>query len=651
MSTAQRSTVSRVLDAAPVESFDAYVAAGGGAGLAAAAGMDPTEVIAVIKAAGLRGRGGAGFPTGVKWQTVLGNESFTAPTSVVVNAAEGEPGTFKDRTLLRTNPYRVLEGALIAAYAVSSPRVVVAMKGSFEHELKRVRSAIDEFQANKVATDVNITVVEGPDSYLFGEETGLLEVIDGRGPFPRVAPPYRRGIEPQDRNRERNMASNVQLATETGSAESPALANNVETLAHVAQILAHGPEWFRELGTEASPGTFVATVSGDTARAGVGEFPMGVTLQAVIDDLGGPPKEQHRYVAAVSGTANAMVPADRFDTPVTYEDMRTIGSGMGSAGFLVFDERTDLVAVAAGIAHFLAVESCGQCEPCKSDGATISTHLDTILANDGSPRTLAALSSLSKTVSNGARCGLGRQQEDVTAGALRLLQTEFREHVEGRRPKVQRVLIAPIADIAGDEVVLDGRYADKNLDWSHGGADSGETPVDRLRGASPEVLEASEERPEAPAVSVDEGKGYPFELLDTAHQAMRTSLDNAKATEGEERMAHLDRLERVLAIYLDVGQRILFPMLRRVASVPGDDAAWTAAYDADLAEQCLTQVRDARGEGTLDEVTADIEALIAEEEMVVEPLLSRHLSDADIEELGRAMQATIDFDLERGAPE
>ena len=325
MSTAQRSTVSRVLDAAPVESFDAYVAAGGGAGLAAAAGMDPTEVIAVIKAAGLRGRGGAGFPTGVKWQTVLGNESFTAPTSVVVNAAEGEPGTFKDRTLLRTNPYRVLEGALIAAYAVSSPRVVVAMKGSFEHELKRVRSAIDEFQANKVATDVNITVVEGPDSYLFGEETGLLEVIDGRGPFPRVAPPYRRGIEPQDRNRERNMASNVQLATETGSAESPALANNVETLAHVAQILAHGPEWFRELGTEASPGTFVATVSGDTARAGVGEFPMGVTLQAVIDDLGGPPKEQHRYVAAVSGTANAMVPADRFDTPVTYEDMRKIG--------------------------------------------------------------------------------------------------------------------------------------------------------------------------------------------------------------------------------------------------------------------------------------------------------------------------------------
>ena len=125
----------------------------------------------------------------------------------------------------RQNPYRVLEGALIAAYAVSSPRVVVAMKGSFEHELKRVRSAIDEFQANKVATDVNITVVEGPDSYLFGEETGLLEVIDGRGPFPRVAPPYRRGIEPQDRNRERNMASNVQLATETGSAESPALAN------------------------------------------------------------------------------------------------------------------------------------------------------------------------------------------------------------------------------------------------------------------------------------------------------------------------------------------------------------------------------------------------------------------------------------------
>ncbi|MCB1027773.1 MAG: hypothetical protein KDB24_08430 [Microthrixaceae bacterium] len=651
MSTDRRYAVNRVLDPAPVATFDDYVAGGGGAGLAAAAALEPSEVIAQVKASGLRGRGGAGFPTGVKWQTVLGNESFTAPTSVVVNAAEGEPGTFKDRTLLRTNPYRVLEGALIAAYAVSSPRVVIAMKGSFERELERVRTAIDEMRDAKVATDVDISVVEGPDSYLFGEETGLLEVIDGRGPFPRIAPPYRRGIEPEHRNTERNMASGVQLATESGSAESPALANNVETLAHVTQILANGVDWFRELGTEDSPGTFIATVSGDTPRAGVGEFPMGVSLQAVIDDLGGPPTEQHRYVAAVSGTANAMVPAAAFDTPVTYEDLRAIGSGLGSAGFLVFDDTTDLVAVAAGIAHFLAVESCGQCQPCKDDGAAISTHLDTILANDGSPRTLAALSSLSSTVSDGARCGLGRQQEDVTAGALKLLRTEFREHVEGRRAEVQRVFIAPIADIAGDEALLDGRYADKNPDWSHGGVDSGETPVDRLRGDSPEVVEATEERPSAPEAPVDEGKGYPFELLDVAHQAMRSALDQAKATSGDDRLRHLDELERVLAIYLDVGQRILFPMLRRVASVPGDDAAWTAAYDADLAEQCLTQLRDARGEGTLDDVTADIEALIAEEEMVVEPLLSRHLSDADLEELGQAMQATIDFEARRDVAE
>ena len=652
MSDNRRSTVNRVLDAHPVASWDDYVATGGGAGLAAAAELDPVEVIAVIKASGLRGRGGAGFPTGVKWQTVLGNESFTAPTSVVVNAAEGEPGTFKDRTLLRTNPYRVLEGALIAAYAVSAPRVVVAMKGSFERELERMRTAVEELREARVATDVAISVVEGPDSYLFGEETGLLEVIDGRGPFPRVAPPYRRGIEPEDRNRERNMASNVQLATESGSAESPALANNVETLAHVSQILAHGADWFRELGTEHSPGTFIATVSGDTTLAGVGEFPMGVTLQQVIDDLGGAPKEQHRYVAAVSGTANAMIPAERFDTPVTYEHIRDIGSGLGSAGFLVFDEETDLVAVAAGIAHFLAVESCGQCEPCKSDGAAISTHLDMILSNDGSPRTLAALSSLSSTVSNGARCGLGRQQEDVTTGALKLLRTEFREHVQGRRPPVERVTIAPIADLAGDEAILDDRYADKNLDWTHGGVDSGETPVDRLRGASPEITEASQERPKPVDEAASVGKGYAFELLDIAHEAMRSALENARRSEGGERLAHLDELERILAIYLDVGQRILFPMLRRVAAVPGDDAAWTAAYDADAAEQCLTLVREARGVGNLDDITADIEVLIAEEEMVVEPLLSRHLSDADIVELGNAMQATIDLDIERnvGAP-
>ena len=161
MSDNRRSTVNRVLDAHPVASWDDYVATGGGAGLAAAAELDPVEVIAVIKASGLRGRGGAGFPTGVKWQTVLGNESFTAPTSVVVNAAEGEPGTFKDRTLLRTNPYRVLEGALIAAYAVSAPRVVVAMKGSFERELERMRTAVEELREARVATDVKISVVEG----------------------------------------------------------------------------------------------------------------------------------------------------------------------------------------------------------------------------------------------------------------------------------------------------------------------------------------------------------------------------------------------------------------------------------------------------------------------------------------------------------
>ncbi|MEZ5381147.1 MAG: NADH-ubiquinone oxidoreductase-F iron-sulfur binding region domain-containing protein [Microthrixaceae bacterium] len=638
-------SVSRVLDARPVDSYREYVAIGGGAGLATAAQLNPVEVIQLVEASGLRGRGGAGFPTGLKWRTVMGNESFAAPTTVVVNGAEGEPGTFKDRTLVRTNPYRVLEGALIAAYAVSASRVVVAMKGSFGRELDRVRTAIAELREARVATDVEVAVVEGPDSYLFGEETGLLEVIDGRGPFPRVAPPYRRGVEPAGRNAERNVASDVQLATATGSPESPALANNVETLAHVTQILGHGPDWFRELGTAESPGTVLVTVSGDTPRAGVAEFPMGVPLGRAIAEVGGEPREGRRYAAAVSGTANAMVPADRFDVRLCYEGLRGIGSGLGSAGFLVFDDHTDLVAVAAGIAHFLSVESCGQCEPCKSDGAAIATHLDRIIANDGSPRTLAALSSLSGTVSNGARCGLGRQQEDVTAGALSLLRAEFREHVEGRREARERVPIAPISEIAGDQAVLDPRYGDKNLDWSHGGIDSGETPVDRLRGGSPEVLDVSDERPQAPTAVdavADSGKGYPFELLDVAHQAMRSALDGARNSAGESRLAQLRDLERVLTIYLDVSQRILFPMLRRVAAVPGDDAAWTAAYDAELAEQCLTQVREAGAEGALDDITSDIEALIAEEEMVVEPLLSRHLDDDDLRQLGDAMQATID---------
>ena len=246
--------VHRVLDERPCAHLDDHVADGGGRGLAAARSMAPSEIIDVVAASGLRGRGGAGFPTAVKWRTVAAAESADAVTSVVVNAAEGEPGTFKDRELLRSNPFRVLEGALIAALAVDAGEVVVALKSSFERERRIIGAAIDEIVAAGWMAADEIRVVVGPSAYLFGEETALLEVVEGRQPFPRVAPPYRRGLDPNDQPARRS-ASDVHLAGPGGTDESPALVDNVETLANVPAIVAEGADWFRSLGTPDSPGT------------------------------------------------------------------------------------------------------------------------------------------------------------------------------------------------------------------------------------------------------------------------------------------------------------------------------------------------------------------------------------------------------------
>ncbi len=257
-----------------------YLSSGGGAGLAAARAVEPDVVIAEVEASGLRGRGGAGFPTGTKWRTVAAYGSSVLATTVVVNAAEGEPGTFKDRAILRANPYAVLEGALIAAHAVGANEIVFATKARFVEELRRVRSAVDELTSAGWTKDVAISIVEGPSEYLYGEETALLEVIDGRPPFPRIAPPYRRGVvevlTDDDVDSESGLAADVEMATaDDETLAPPVLANNVETLANVPAIIENGAGWFRSVGTPESPGTIVVTLTGDVLRPGVGEVAMG----------------------------------------------------------------------------------------------------------------------------------------------------------------------------------------------------------------------------------------------------------------------------------------------------------------------------------------------------------------------------------------
>ncbi len=473
--------VKRVLPDEPVADLAGYEAAGGGRGLAVARRLDPDGLIEELEASGLRGRGGAGFPTGTKWRTVAGNTAADLPATVIVNGAEGEPGTFKDRAIMRRNPYAVVEGAVIASLAVGADRAAIAIKSSFKEERDRLERAINEAVEAGWTSDLNIAVVEGPGEYLFGEETALLEVLDGRPPFPRIAPPYRHGID--EVGAEPRKPAGSLMAAPGAEGAPPTLVNNVETLANVPGILADGADWFRELGTTESPGSVVCTISGATARAGVAEIAMGTTLADAIALIGGGPRGPSALVAAVPGVANAMVPAERFDTPLTYEDMRASGSGLGAAGFIVLDGTDDLVAVAQGISRFLAIESCGQCVPCKSDGLAIAEHLDRIRRSDANELDLGAVADLVGTVTDEARCYLAQQHQTIIDSVLRLFPDPLREHIDGTAEPSGRYLIAPIVDITDDGVALiDESELAKRADWTYDGdaEEPTKSPVDRL---------------------------------------------------------------------------------------------------------------------------------------------------------------------------
>ncbi len=462
--------VHRVLYPRPMISLEDYVGRGGGKGLKAAQSMEREAIVDRVLASGLRGRGGAGFPTGRKWQTVAQNQAAVVPTTVIVNAAEGEPGTFKDRTILRRNPYLVVEGALIAARAVAADLVVFAMKRSFEGEVERVRAAIDEAENAGWCEGVSLLVFEGPDEYLYGEESALLETIDGGWPFPRVVPTFRRGIG---------------TTSTAGAYEAPALVNNTETLANVPRIIARGPAWFRTLGTEESPGTMVCTITGSARRHGVGEVPMGTPLRKVIEVVGGGPRRGREIKAVLSGVANAVIPASQLDVPVSYEGLSGIGSGLGSGSFMVIDDSVDMAAVAAGVARFLAVESCGQCLPCKLDGITLSQLLAKVSSTDSDRHDHDVIRHRVGTVADRARCFLATQQQVVIGSILEHFGEEIEAHLSGARDPVAPELVAELLDIRDGVALLDGRHRQKQPDWSYDERDSGAVPVDLYRGAPP----------------------------------------------------------------------------------------------------------------------------------------------------------------------
>jgi NADH:ubiquinone oxidoreductase subunit F (NADH-binding) len=454
-----------LLPTAPVRSLDEYLATEvGGAGVATAQRLGPRATIDTVAAAGLRGRGGGGFPTGRKWAGIA--DQAGTRRYLVVNGAEGEPGTFKDRALLRANPYQVVEGLIIAAFAVGAEEAFICLKASFEREIEAVTRAVQELQAAGICSDCTVNVVGGPDEYLFGEEKAMLEVIEGKPPLPRWFPPYEQGL----------FAGSPQAGWEASphgrqrrtDEPNPTLVNNVETLANVPHILARGADWFRSTGTAESPGTVVATVVGDVVAPDVGEVELGSPLGAVIDAVGSGVGPGRRVKAVFSGVANPVVTGAQLDTPVSYEGFAAIGSGMGAAGFIVHDDTACMVDAAYRFSRFLYVESCGQCPPCKMGSGEITERLERIETGAGVDRDLEVIRHWLERVTDGSRCFLAVEEQRVVSSVLRAFPEEFAEHIEKHScPRSARRPMPKLTDLVGGSATYDESFWRKRPDWTY----------------------------------------------------------------------------------------------------------------------------------------------------------------------------------------
>jgi len=434
----------------PFTSYRGYLRAVGEDALAKARKTDPKQVLDEIVRSGLRGRGGAGFPTGTKWQTVARHECRTR--YAVMNAAEGEPGTFKDRWLLRQNPYAAIEGLLVAAHVVGAKGAYIAIKASFTKEIDRLRRALGEMAS--ALANLPVELVEGPEEYLFGEEKALLEVIEGNGPLPREAhnPPYEVGL----------------FATPLES--NPCVVNNVETYAHVPSIVRAGAKSFRELGTQDTPGTLVFTLSGEIERPGVYEAPAGITLETLFHEFGGGPRRGRKLVAALSGVSTGVLPANRFATPADFGSLALVGSGLGSAGFVLLDDATSIPRVAQAVTRFLYVESCNQCSACKAGLRTASRALDALFEEEPPrPDILDRALFGARSAPQGNRCYLPVQASVLVPSLAGRFKSQF-DRLAGRPTDLGAVWLLPKIvdyDAQAHAFRYDESQARKLPDWTY----------------------------------------------------------------------------------------------------------------------------------------------------------------------------------------
>jgi NADH-quinone oxidoreductase subunit F len=455
-----------LLPRVPYDGLATYAAAGGGQAIDAARERGADGVLDELDRAGLRGRGGAGFPAARKWRSVLGGGPAFGDRYVVANGAEGEPGTFKDRPLLRTNSFQVLEGLAIAALVVEARAAFVAVKASFEPEIEALRHAMEEVSAGGYFGDVPVTLVTGPEEYLFGEEKALLEVIEGNDPMPRWLAPYQHGLfatTPQE-----GWSAVTGPPADTGAVEgsNPTLVSNVETLANVPLILTRGADWYRSIGTELTPGPLLCSVVGDVTRCGYGEIEPGTRLRDVLEEIGGPVREGRGVKAVLSGVANPVLAAADLDAPLSYEGMAAAGSGLGSCGFIVYDDTRSMLAVARMVSRFLYVESCGQCRACKYGCGEITRRLDRLAEGRGELLDVRIIGERLQGITDQNRCYLGEEEQRMIGSLLRTFPEDFVAELE-TDALVEPLPTPKIVDVRDGVATYDPRQDRKQPDWTY----------------------------------------------------------------------------------------------------------------------------------------------------------------------------------------
>lgn len=383
--------------------------------------MTPDEVIDTVKASGLRGRGGAGFPTGLKWQfcrDAKGDQKY-----LICNADEGDPGAFMDKSILEATPHSVIEGMVIAGYAFGATKGYIYVRAEYPLAIQRLRIAIDQARVKGYlgkhimgsGHDFDLILFEGAGAFVCGEETALMASIEGKRGMPRPRPPY---------------------PAVSGLFGKPTTINNVKSLSLISPIILNGAEWLSNIGTEKSKGTAVFAITGKVANSGLIEVPMGTPLREIIFGIGGGILDGKKFKAVQSGgPSGGCLPASHLDTPVDYENMAAVGSIMGSGGMVVMDEDTCMVDVARYFLDFTQKESCGECGPCRLGTKQMLDILTDITEGKGKPTDIDLLLELSDAIKTGSLCALGQTAPNPVLTTIRYFREEYEAHInEGRCP-------------------------------------------------------------------------------------------------------------------------------------------------------------------------------------------------------------------------